>query len=382
MGLSRDLQILLGSDGNVAALERLYDRTIERILRELAAGVTHAGAARARETLVRIRQLAAEINPRRDSQVRDWIRRELTKAFVLGDRDAAADVKRQLEGAGAERAGDVRLTSGFSATNKTALSVLVASMVRRLDDVHRQILQTADLVVRNTQLRAQTDAQVREHIVDGIVRGRTGREVSNDIAKAILTGKVSPEAAERLRQAGHAGDIALFKELSEGKFITVGKRRFDVRAYANLVARTMSREAASVATVVRLQQSGVNHVQVSATMPDEPDVCSLVAGNVYWLGTGDSLGFPPYTSIPGTKLPLHPHCRHVPLPFVAVLKPAPLVDELRANVFAAESFFGTTSDEAGKRVRELVYSGGIAALHKLNPRLFGLKPGGAKGKAA
>lgn len=386
MGLSRDLLALLASDGNVAALERLYDRVIQRILEELAAGVSRASAGRARETLIRIRELANAINPRRDSQVRDWIRRELPKAFILGDRDAAREVSRQLADAGVDRIGDVKVNRAFAAVNQTALNVMVSTMTARLEGVHRQVLETAGLVVRNTQLKAQTNVEIREHIVSGIVRGATGREVSNDIAQVILTGKLSPEAVERLRAAGRAGDLELYKQLSQGQFITVGGRKMDVRAYANLVARTMSREAATVATVERLRQSGVNHIQVTPTVPTEPDVCSLVAGNVYYIGGGaDPLGFPSYTAAPGGGVPMHPYCRHVAMPYVAALRPPAMTDTLRDNVFAAESFFGSTSSEASKRVHELVTSGGIAAIHKFNPRLFGQVPparGKAKGAAA
>jgi len=386
MGLARDLLILLASDRNLAELDRLYAGIIDRILRELAAGVTRAGAGRARDTLIRIRQLAAEINPRVDSQLRDWIRRELPKAFILADKDTANEVRRQLADAAAERVQGIRVGDTFTGASNAQLNILIATMISRMEDVHRQVLQTAGLFVRNTQLRAQTNAEIREHIVSGIVRGATGREISNDIAKAILTGKISPEAAERLRAAGHAGDLELYKQLAEGQFITVGKRRFEVRAYANLVAKTMQRDAAAVATIARLQQSGINHIQVSPTMPTEPDVCSLVAGNVYYIGAGeDPLGFPAYTSMPGGKLGLHPNCRHVPLPYVAALKSESSTDELRDNVFASESFFGATSAEASKRIHELVKAGGIAAIHKFNPRLFGQTPparGRAKGVAA
>jgi hypothetical protein len=384
MGLSRDLLVLLASDRNVAALERLYARIIDSILKELAAGVSRAGAGRARETLIRIRELAAQINPRRDSQLRDWIRRELPKAFILGDRDTAQEVRRQLADAAAARIADVQVSGTFSAVSNSQLNILIATMISRMEDVHRQVLQTSGFVIRTTQLRAQTDAEIREHIVDGIIRGKAGREVSNDIAKAILTGKIPPAAAERLRAAGHAADLELYKQLAQGQFITVGKKRMDVRAYANLVAKTMTRDAATVATIARLQQSGVNHIQVSPTMPTEPDVCSLVAGNVYYIGAGeDDLGFPAYASMPGGKLSLHPHCRHVALPYVAALKSQPFTDELRDNVFAAESFFGSSSAEASKRIHELVKAGGIAAIHKYNPRLFGMvPPARSKGVAA
>jgi hypothetical protein len=68
---------------------------------------------------------------------------------------------------------------------------------------------------------------------------------------------------------------------------------------------------------------------------------------------------------------------------VAALKSQPFTDELRDNVFAAESFFGSSSAEASKRIHELVKAGGIAAIHKYNPRLFGMvPPARSKGVAA
>lgn len=370
MGIARDLTILLGSDGNVAALERLYDRTIERILHELAAGVSRAGASRARDTLLRIRSLAAEINPRRDTQVRDWIRRELPKAFILGDKDAAKEVAKELSDAGVDKVGDVKVNRTFTAANSTALGALVATMTARLEDVHRQILQTAGLVIRSTQLRAQTDAQVREHIVDGIIRGSTAREVSNDIARTLLTGKVSPEAMQRMRAGGHAGDVALYKALAQGQFITVGKRRFSVRAYANLVARSMSRTAATVATKVRLQQSGVFHVQMSKPPQTEADECTPYAGKVFWIGPGeDPAGFPALSSIPGGGEggvpPFHPNCKHTISPYVLQLRKPADVETQRALSarLKSEGFIGVDID----KVRERVEAMDPAALDELAP---------------
>jgi hypothetical protein len=387
MTIGRDLQALLGSDGNVAALERLYDRTIERILRELAAGVSRPGAGRARDSLIRIRELASELNPKRDTHVRDWIRRELPKAFILGDKDAAKAVARELEDAGAERVGDVKVNRTFTAVNSTALSALVASMTARLEDVHRQVLQTAGLVVRNTQLRAQTDAEVREHIVDGIVRGATGREVSNDIARAILTGKVPPAAMERMRAGGHAGDVALYKALAEGQFITVGKKRFNVRAYANLVARSMSRQAATVGTKLRLQQSGVFHVQMSNPSQTEPDICTPYAGKVFWIGAGeDPAGFPALSSLPGGDAggvpPFHPNCRHTISPYVLALRKPVQVESARALSarLKSEGFLGIDADKVQERVEAM----DPKALDELSPGVIqpGEEPGPKPKEAA
>jgi len=356
MAAARELQSLLASAENAAALEGYYERTVRRILQELAGGVSQPGAARARELLMKIRDLARMIDPRRDSPVRRWIQGEFPKAFLLGDRAAIRQVKEILREVPPEKwdlVGEPAV--GFTAVNQTALRAITASLTDRLSDIQRQVLTTAGLLVRRTQLVFQQDAEVREHIVSGIIRGATGREISDDIARAILTGQVSPAAAERLRQAGFAGNLELYKQLSAGQFITVGKARMSVRVYANLVARTMSREAHSIGTRVRLQQQGIDHVRVSETMPLKPDICSLILGQIYFIGPGeDPLGFPSLKEIPGGQFPPHPNCRHVLEPWVAVLKSESQVAAARATSdLVPDQFFGTNLDEAAELVGNL-----------------------------
>lgn len=384
MPIARDLLVLLGSAENLAALERLYEDVIRRVLAELAAGVSRPGAARIAATMIRIRQLAREINPAVDSRLRDWIKRELPQAFILGDKNAVDDVRRALEEAAqVNLPGGGPLITGFSPIHQTQLSAILAAMRNTYTGVYRQILQTSEYVLRRTQLALQTDQAVRDHIVSGIVRGAAGRQISNDIARAILRGQVPADAQARLTQVGLAGDIELYKQLADGKLVQVGGRRFNVRTYSNLVARTMQREAATLGTIARLQENGINHIQVSDTLPTDPDVCSLVAGNIYYIGAGeDPLGFPSYRSMPGGGIPLHPNCRHVVRAWVAAYKTEPDRAGSLANVQASQDFWGMEAAAASKRVGELVKAGGIAALQKLNPRLYGQPEAPAKGKAA
>jgi hypothetical protein len=385
MPIARDLLSLLASAENMAALDALLERTVKRILEELATGVSRPGGARAAETIRNIRAIAREIDPRLDSKLRSWIREELPKAFILGDANAVADVKRALEEAGTEaipgqRAGVIE---GWTALNQTALRAMMASMTDRFNDIQRQILTQAGYIVRRTQLAFTTDAAIRQQVTDGIIRGATGREISNDIARAILKGIVPPDARARLQQAGLAGDIELYKQLGANSdfMLQVGGWRGTVRSYANLVSRTMQREAASVATVARLQQNGINHVQVSDKLPLKPDVCSLIAGKVYYIGPGeDPAGFPSLKEIPGGVFPPHPHCTHVLRPYVVALKsPVAVQSALDDANLVPDHFFGTDP----KKAMQLVGSLDAAALQRLNPRLYGAPPEPpAKGRAA
>jgi hypothetical protein len=373
---SRELQAFLSSDGVVAALDRHYARVIERILQELAAGISRPGASRARDLLITLRDLVAQLDPKKDSFVRTWIRERLPQAFILGDKSAVRQVREELEKVTAEKralVGD--LNRSFTAVNTLALRAIVAAMEDRLVDAARQVLTTSSFAIRRTQLILHQDQAVREAVTGGIIRGAAGREISDDIARIILTGEADREALQRLRARGFQSDsIALYKRLSEGQFIKVGDRNFNVRAYANLVARTMPREAHRVGTVVRLQQNGIDHVRISQHKQVEIDECTPFAGRVYYIGPlpQDPLGFPHLKQVTNGGPPWHPHCIHVVEPFVAVLKPQSAIDAARADAeLLPRRFLGKTAAE----VRDLVHALDENELKAIAPKGMGdIKP--------
>lgn len=360
MSTARELEALLASAANVAALEEHYARVIDQILRELAAGVTRPGAGRARETLIRVRELAGRLDPRRDNLVRRWIEEEFPRFYYLGDEAAVDGIESARARAAADRADLVpEANRAFTAINQLQLRAQVAALTDRLSDAHRQILVKAGVFVRRTQLVFSQDAEVRQHIIGGIIRGQTHREVANDIARTILTGKVSPAAAARMRQAGFAGDVALFEELAKGIQIQVGGWKGSVRQYAALVARTMGAETHRAGMVTRLQQSGIDHVRISRHQQAKADECTLYAGRVFYVGAGtDPLGFPSLRNVPNGGPPWHPNCAHVIEPYVAALKPQPSIDAALADAGLLPSkAFGSSVKEARELVEVLRKTG-------------------------
>ena len=365
MSVARELQALLASAENVSALEEHYARVVDQILREVAAGVSRPGAARARDTLIRIRELARKLDPRRDNAIRKWINEEFPKFYYLGDDSAVDGIESARANAAADLAGVVpEPNQAFTAVNQLQLRAQVAALTDKLSDAHRQILSRAGLVVRRTQLVFSQDVEVRQHVIGGIIRGQTHREVANDIARTILTGKVSPAAAARMREAGFAGDVALFQELAKGIQITVGGWKGSVRAYAALVARTMGAETHRVGQITRLQQSGIDHVRISRHQQAEEDECTLYAGQVFYVGAGeDPLGFPSLQTVPSGGPPWHPHCAHVTEPWVAALKPQTTIDAARANAgLLPQSAYGISVKEARQLVEVLRKTGKLDAI--------------------
>ncbi len=356
MAAARELKSLLAHGSTVAALEDHYKRTIARILEELAAGISRPGAARAAELLRNLRDLVAKLDPKKDSFVRSWIRAQLPKAFILGNRAATRQLQELLEKASTEERSDFGdINRRWAPINALTLSAISAAMSSNLHRAAVETLEKLNLTVRRTQLTLLKDAQVREATTSGIIRGATGKELSNDLSRIIL-GKSDPASVARLRAKGfHGDDLALFEQLSKGQTIKVGGKNFKVRAYANLTARTMMRDAHKVGTVVRLQQNGVDHVRVSRHVQLERDECTPFAGNVYYIGplAQDPQGFPALKTILNGGPPFHPNCAHVLEPYVHELKTPEqkALDAERANALP-KRFYGKSSKELREMVAE------------------------------
>lgn len=355
MAAARDLRSFFNSSKNISALDRHYRRTMGRILKELAGGVSQPGAARARDLIARIRKLTNDLDPAKDSFVRKWIRREIPKAFVLGDSAATRQLREQLTAVSGEKQADFgQISRSFTGANKASMRAVVAAMENQLGRAASDVFATASLTIRRTGLKFNQDQAIREATIGGIIRGGTGKQLSNDIARILLKGDTDKAGLKNLRENGFGGsDIELFRELSEGKFITVGKRKFSVRNYANLVARTQGSEAHKVANVVRLQQNDVNHVKISRHNQLEPDECTPFAGKVFYVGplSKDPAGFPSLKNILNGGPPFHPQCRHVTEPFVTQFETDAAIEKAKDSANAIpKRIFGQKSNDIRKLV--------------------------------
>lgn len=354
MGTSRDTTGFV--NGASDALERHYERVLGRILAEMSYGVSRPGAARAAELTRTISALVDKLSPRRASFVRRWIRRESLKAYVLGDRQATQELRAALQAAPDPAAREVDINRTWTVVNQTSLRAVSAAMEMNLTKAAEDLRAGLGLVIRRTQQRLISDTSIREATVEGIIRGSTARKVADDIAATMLKDKVSPEVKARLRAQGFSGDMFQeFEAVSRGTFVKAGARRMSIANYAKLVARTQLREAHRVATVVRLQTNGINHVQISTHVQDKPDVCTPFAGRVFYIGAGkDPMGFPDLKTLPNGSVPLHPQCRHVLQPFVAAFQGKKAVaNALEESKAIPRRFFGKTSTDVGKMVAEM-----------------------------
>jgi Phage minor capsid protein 2 len=142
--------------------------------------------------------------------------------------------------------------------------------------------------------------------------GRQARDVFARVAReqvetGILGGLARKEVSAQIRDE-------LLKEGTTA-FVDRAGRRWALDTYAEVAARTATREAVSIGTANRMLELGADIVEISKHANSCP-VCIPYEGRRFSL-TGETPGYPRAIILP----PFHPRCRHV-------ATPAPIFDSI------------------------------------------------------
>jgi hypothetical protein len=213
-----------------------------------------------------------------------------------------------------------------------------------IDNILRQMDQYADTWIEQTigqvysQATAETTAflsqlgtvqqatpgfaQVHQRAIDvvaqnmaGNLRGATqfiGRRVEDVFRQVGLEqtgGKLASGATvQDMKQ------LAVQQLLDHGQTAFVDRigRKWRLDTYAQMVARTTTRETASVATLNTCQEFGLDLVRITIHYPT-CEICAPLQGKVYSI-SGKDTRYPKLTD--EHRPPLHPNCRHVLTPYV------------------------------------------------------------------
>jgi len=163
---------------------------------------------------------------------------------------------------------------------------------------------------------------IAENAVDDLVEanhyfGRhladTIRRIGLDaIAEKLSTGQTIREARRRIIERLQANGMST---------VTGGSgRQYRLDSYAELVARTTTREATNTATTSTGEQLGYDLVKFSTHYPT-CEVCAPIQGRVFSI-SGKDRRFPALSDVPGFDKgfkTIHPNCRHVVVLTVEVL---------------------------------------------------------------
>ncbi len=188
----------------------------------------------------------------------------------------------------------------YSSTTSDIITTLVDMGYPKPTDSFSRVHQRAvDVIGQNMSGNLKNATQYVGRRVDDVFR-QVGLEQTG---KKLVTGASWQEMKSNLVE-----DM-----LSKGQTGFVDKlgREWRLDSYAEMVARTTTREAASTATINQCIKSGCDLVQVSTHYP----TCHLrvpIQGKVYSL-SGTDKRYPAYGE--ETRIPVHPNCRHVLTPY-------------------------------------------------------------------
>ncbi len=299
--------------GEVDSLAALYRNAAAEMLDVLVDAASFSGQrARAAALLHQYQVVLADLN----EEAAAWIELHVPRAYGAGLEfvdGCLADYRR----AGVnlrEAAGRVSMlpeSAVFAQVHREAVRAITDAMLDTLSKASFQIGRRVDDVFRREGILA---------VSQGIVEGRARVEVSRDLEQRLL-------------------------ELGRPDFVDKLGRRWPLDRYAEMVARTTTREAMTQGTVQRLREHGIALAQVSRHVC--ADFCVYYEDAIVSIGDEPHPVYPPLSAIDGGP-PFHPRCSHVLTPFVERLATE---EEKKAGALAPEIGFRAPA-ELQRRYRQ------------------------------
>jgi hypothetical protein len=207
--------------------------------------------------------------------------REIEKEVAKLDGEAAKQlaelVKKTYSAAEAKALSDIQ-AGPFGGLNRSAMRLIAENAVDQMVEANHYF---------------------GRHLADAI------RQIGLDaIAEKLSAGQTVREARKRLIE----------RLQSDGMTTVSGGagRKYRLESYAELVARTTTREATNTATTSTGEQLGYDLVKFSTHYPT-CEVCAPIQGRVFSI-SGKDTRFPALSEVPGFDKgfkTIHPNCRHV-----------------------------------------------------------------------
>lgn len=214
-----------------------------------------------------------------DAKWRSWIGTKEGGSMLAAIRDGARLAVPQMKSYGLERKFSLPYDS------KTVVSFIEDSTA-----LWSQAIGTAENKVERLFRATQQD----------LIRER-------EINFALTTEEIAGGGIQRMRST-------LTQRLQEnadnGQFLTINGRNYQIGKYAELVARTRTREAQTIGTIRTIQEFGLDLVKWKASA-DACEICLPFDGEIYSI-SGKSQEHPVLSESP----PVHPHCTCTLTPYV------------------------------------------------------------------
>ena len=297
--------------GEVDSLAALYRNAAAEMLDVLADAAAFAGQrARVAALLHQYQTILADLN----DEAAAWIELNVPRAYGAGLEfvdECVTDYRRAGINIRGPRVSGRTERDVFSQVHREAVRVITDSMLDAMSAAAQQIGRRVNDVFRREGMLA---------VAKGIIAGRARVDVSRDLE-------------QRLR------------ELGRPDFIDRLGRHWPLDRYAEMVARTTTREAMTQGMIQRLREHGMQLAQVSAH--HAADFCIYYENAIISIGPEPHPVYPPISAINGGP-PFHPRCVHVLTPFVERLA----TDEEKKRGIISSSLLNKSPAELQRRFRK------------------------------
>ena len=228
-----------------------------------------------------IQKQIAEILEQLEDPMMDWAELYLPRSYANGTLYAT----RSLVKLGVAQ--DSALKAGFSLVDQEAVRALAEFTISELGAAQSGILKNLGNMIRHSQLPTEIEVSATQTLAKDLILGKGIPQMKADLLEKALNGQFAP--------GGYKGSLA---------------------DYAELLARTRTREAQMAGALSRYDEYNVDLVIVPAHSGACP-LCAPWQGAVFSI-SGTSEKYPPLDLVGNP--PWHPNCEDVIAPYVEELR--------------------------------------------------------------
>lgn len=294
------------------ALAAIYDDAAATISRDLGSAIADLGSDPAsRGAQFRATRAAALLNQLElaAAKARRQAAPAITRAALASREHGLRDAEAQMRDIGYRPADGFGVD--FHRFDQGAAEVVAEDMAARMNSAINAHAARAAVLFRT--------------LSDGPLAGPVEPGVNLAIARGLIVG--DPRTADRalrdLLRDPDAPEAETYRQIG-ARQITVGKWSGPARVYVETVVRTRTREATEEARGRRLDQAGIDLVQITGRV--SANFCTRFIGLVVSRG-GRTPGYPLLAELPGGGPPFHPNCSKSTAAFVP-----DLVSDVRLSV--------------------------------------------------
>lgn len=165
------------------------------------------------------------------------------------------------------------------------IDALISDTVKKFQVASQGGIGEVGTLFREVQTSLIREDQINAAIAEGILTDSTPQRIQSNLEKLLRDRLINKE-----------------------QIVVAGTKHYKPEYYAELLARTRTRDAQSSAAIQSSLQYGVDLVQVSDHNTTTP-ICMKYEGQIYSI-SGNTPGYPRL----GEIAPFHPNCLHVMLP--------------------------------------------------------------------